>query len=115
MTGHRDRHGRYEVGTPCRGTRAKPALMCPDWCAVDHVAQAVFEAGEQTREHTNRAVDVPTVDGRIGVAVSRFDDLEAGSRGPVVVAVGDREMTGAQARLLAAALVVAADVVDGGR
>lgn len=91
-----------------------PRLGCPPWCAVDHSMQAGHEAAEQAREHATRPILIPDLNrGNLQVVAARWDDLETGRPGRVVVALGDQELSGAQARLLAAALIVTADIIDG--
>jgi uncharacterized protein DUF6907 len=84
-------------------TRAAIAATCPSWC-VDHAdvdAGSVFHNGPATR-----------LDGGIVVMVERLDDHDRPGAVTVFVELPD-DLTPAQARATAVALVCAAELAEG--
>lgn len=86
---------------------------CPDWCTAGHSTGAgTFERTEGTQSHAHKIATI----GGMSVEVGLMDDLDEGTRSPVKIHVwgSDKdELDPADARLLADALVRAADLVDG--
>lgn len=81
---------------------------CPAWCIADHPREGIAEADALGPVHAaGPGWEVPTT-GRTPVYV----DVEAFPGEPARVRVGDEDLTAAQARALACALVEAARLLD---
>jgi hypothetical protein len=91
---------------------------CPPWCATDHAKTDDFDRGEGWRFHSSEPVTIPAVNGgatqrEAWVDVCVMDNLETGTRQPAAVNVSLSDyLTPANARLLAAAIVAAAELAE---
>lgn len=95
-------HGAHEAAVRATGT----VYACPDWCdATDHARVGLHDGLVAPGHHTARA-EVAGL--RVGVAQEDHPGAVAS-----VLLGGDVDLTAAQARQVAAALLNAADALDG--
>lgn len=91
---------------------------CPAWCTVDHTAPDVAEVETNpvihSRLHVRRVATVDADGGPQRVEVVQLECLDDGKCFPVEVSVGGRHFAPADAERLAAAVVEAARIAQGG-